>query len=335
MKQIVVLAAVAAIIGHFGLVGAWAQQPKLIKQGQAGQVVEVGGDNLIVVTGRADCPSWSVVSDICFADVMGQMQQSGAPSLRTIGTSLQDEGLTPQRVASTGAVYEVVKQGESFAVTKVGPLDPMVPVRCGRLRGQSLRVEFDASAPQRTLRTNVTVVCDGGAPEGAGSAMPTQRLPDGSPAPGELASLGEEAAPYSRIPMAGSPLSIYEFYGDTTLLVFPQANCAPEDRLFNGACFSRVKGYMQQNGYRDVNVVLTDANYTIGSVLSMGHADVIKVLSGDYVTWKARHAATYDAGIRYPGGCQYYGNDPNKEGVIIVGPGQAQFYERMACPPLR
>lgn len=339
MKSMFAAAVSAAVIACAFAGGAWAQQqprqPKLIQEGEPGHVVEVVGDNLIVVTGKLDCPEWSLVGGICFADVMGQMQQSGEPILRTIGTALREDEITSQLLASKGIVYDVKRQGESFAVTKVGALDVMVPQRCGRLNGHFIRSAFDDSGPQRTLRSRVNVICDGGAPLGNTSNLqPTQTLGDGPLMPGYKASLDEAARAFSMTPLAGPALSIYEFYGDETLVVFPQ-NCVPEDRLFDGACFSNVKSYMQQYGYTDFNVVKTDANYRVGSVLPDSQMSVIKVLTGgDFTAWKARHASRYDAGLRYPGGCQTYGYDPNKSGVIITGAGRAQFYERMACPPL-
>lgn len=299
-------------------------------------VVEVFGDNLIVATAKPDCPEWSMVGGICFADVMMQMQQSGEPVLHTIGTDMQSDGLTAQSLAAYGTMYDVKLQGESFAVTKVGALDLMVPSRCGRLNGHMIRPVFDDSGTQRTLRTRVNVVCDGGAPLGnTRGLVATTTLGDGPLAPGEKAFLGEQVQPYSLTPAAGPALSIYEFYGDETLLVYPQT-CAPEDRLFDGACFSQVKYYMQQYRYTDFNVIKTDANYRVGSTLSFnGPADVIKVLTGpDYTAWKARHAVSFDPGVRMPSGCQSYGYDPNQSGVVVTSPGRAQFYKRMACPPL-
>ena len=340
MKSLIVAAVSAAVIACAFAGGASAQQqprqPKLIKEGEPGRIVEVVGDNLIVVTGKLDCPEWSLVSGICFADVMGQMQQSGEPVLRTIGTGLREDEITAQTLASTGTVYDVKRQGESFAVTKVGSLDMAVPQRCGRLNGHLMRVAFDETGAQRTLRSRVNVVCDGGAPLGNTSGLqPTQTLGDDPVAPGYRASLGEAVQQFTRTPVAGPALSIYEFYGDETLVVYPQ-NCIPEDRLFDGACFSSVKSYMQQYGYTDFNVIKTDANYRIGSELSFsGPASIIKVLTGsDYTSWKARHSVSYDPGVRWPGSCQNYGYDPNQKGVVVTGSGRAQFFTRMACPPL-
>ncbi len=337
MTPIRILAAAAVIAGYGLSTTALAQQPKLIQEGQPGSIVQIGGDNLIVATSKADCPAWAVVGDgVCFADVMVSMQQSGEESLHAIATGLPAEGLTAERLVATGFIYEVKKMGEQFAVNKFAAFDLMVPQRCGRLNGQQVRFAIDTTGPLHTLKSSALVICDGGTPTTPGASMaPTQTLPYSAPSPGYKVALGEAVRPFSRTPLAGPALAIYEFYGDEALVVFKQG-CNPEDLLFDGACFSSVKAHMRQNGYTDVNVIMTDGSYRVGSQLSFSReADVVKVLSGDYVTWKARHAVRFDNGVRTASGCQSYGSDPNKSGVIIVRSNVAQYYERMACPPLR
>lgn len=312
-------------------------QPKLIREGVPGRIVRVSGDSPIVVMAKADCPAWSLVDGICFADVIVEMQQTGQDVLRTFGANSTDETLAAQQLALLGQVYDVKKQGEAYMVNKVGPLDVTIPRRCGRLQGQNIQVQFDTSSPKKTLYSTIVVVCDGGAPLSNASLEPTLDLPGLPVIPGAQAKLGEPGIPSLQAPIAGAALSIYEFYGDETLVVYPQNGCAPEHRLFDGACFSSVMGHMQANGYTDMNVIKTDANYRVGSQLSFsGPADVIKVLTGgDYTSWKARHAVTFDAGVRYPNGCTRYPDyDPNREGVVIVRSNVAQFFTRMACPPL-
>ena len=336
MKSIVRLA-VAAAAGLLPMT-AHAQQPKLIQGGEdEGVFTRFYSEAYVVAAGKPDCaPEAELEPGMCFDDAIGFLQLTGVSSVLVMGSTMMSDSVSPMALAISGSVFELTANADGIEVERLEKSELRISSRCGRIQGEAVRHQWGGDTRVRTLLSSATVVCDGGIPSNVrGVPEPSQTFPAQMPVAGSKAKFGGPSVPYSEAPMAQPVVFIYEFYGDQTLLVYPEG-CIPEDRLFNGACFSQVKSYMQQNGITDLNVIATDGNYNVGSQLAFGNgpADVIKVLTNrNYDGWKARHSPTFDSGVRYPNGCQTI-RSQQESGVIIVSPGVAQFYKWMQCPRL-
>lgn len=334
MKLIVGIAATAAL----GLLpmAAQAQQPKLIQGGEEGVFTRYYSDAYVVAAGDPECaPEAELEPGICFDDAIDFMSDYGLRSTLVIGSTAMGDTISPMALAISGAIFRLSSGADGFEVERLTKSELRISRSCGRIEGEAIKHQWSSDTRVRALVSTALVVCDGGIPTSfRGAPQAQQTVPEYEPQAGVRVNVGGSTVPFSQAPFAEEAVFIYEFYGDQTLLVYPQ-NCLPEDRLFDGACFSQVKSFMQQRGITDQNVIKADGNYQIGSRLSFSNqADVIKVLTNrNYDNWKARHAHTFDSGVRYPGGCRNI-QDRNDSGVIVTGSGMVQFYKWMACPQL-